>query len=46
MTTQINYIKAKYVLNGQKPPTVKDITRLMANKWDKEELYHEFYLKL
>lgn len=46
MITNINYIKAQYVLRGNKVPSVKDITRLMAKKQDKEELYHEFYLKL
>jgi len=42
----INFIKVKYRMSGKKPPTTRRITEIMANKINKEELYHEFYLRL
>jgi len=39
----INFVRAKYILAGKTPPSIPQITRQIAKKINKEELYtHEF----
>jgi len=40
----INYIRAKYILNGKKPPSVASITRMIAKKINKEELLRNEFI--
>jgi hypothetical protein len=38
----INYIRARSILEGHKEPTYLQITKKIAEKINKEELWHEF----
>lgn len=42
----INYIRAKCLLNGKKPPSKQKITKYIANNIDKERLWHNVFIKL
>jgi len=41
----VNYIKAKHIMEGKKPPTTADITKMIAKKIDKEELLRDVFIK-
>jgi len=41
----IDYIRAKYLLAGKRPPSFNTITRKIAKKIDKEELYFDEFIK-
>lgn len=42
----INYVKAKHILEGRKPPTVSNITRVIAKRINKEDILHNEFIKL
>lgn len=41
----INYIRAKYILAGRKPPSIANITKIIAKNIKKEELFHNEFIK-
>lgn len=41
----INFIRAKYLLEGKKPPTQERITGFIAKRIDKEELLRDLIIK-
>lgn len=41
----INYIKAKYLLEGKHPPTTAEITKMIARKVNKEEVFKDEFIK-
>ena len=41
----INYIRAKHILAGKKPPSIPIITKKIAKKINKEELLHNEFIK-
>lgn len=42
----INYIRAKYLLAGRKPPSSREITRRIARKVNKEKLWEDEFIKI
>ena len=42
----INFIRAKCLLAGKKPPSKQKITKYIANNIDKERLWHNVFIKL
>lgn len=42
----INYVRAKALLEGKKPPSITKITKYIAKKIDKEKLWHDVFIKL
>jgi len=41
----INYIRAKYLLNNKKPPSVERITKVISNKIKKENLLKDEFIR-
>ena len=41
----INYIKAKYLLEGKTPPSSRTITKAIAKKVDKDRLLQDDFIK-
>jgi len=41
----IDFIRAKYILAGRTPPSIHLITKKIANKINKEELYHNEFIR-
>jgi sulfur relay (sulfurtransferase) DsrC/TusE family protein len=41
----INYIRAKYMINDKKPPSVEKITKLISKKIKKEDLLKNEFIK-
>ncbi len=41
----VNFIKAKHLIQGKKPPSDALITRIIASKINKEELLHDEFIK-
>lgn len=41
----VNYIRAKYLLNDKKPPSVEKITKAICKKINKEELLKDEFIK-
>jgi len=41
----INWIRAKYIMSGKTPPSVSNISKVLANKTDKEELLNECFIR-
>lgn len=37
----INFVRAKYIMAGKRPPATKKITKIIASKIDKEKLLRE-----
>ena len=42
----INFVRAKYILAGKKPPTVEKITEVIADRINQEELLQDVFIKL
>jgi len=41
----VNFVRAKYIMDGRKPPTSAAITRMIAKKIDKEDLLRDVFIK-
>ncbi len=41
----LDYVRAKYIMEGKKPPSYKQLTRVIANKTNKEELLRLLKMK-
>lgn len=41
----INYIRAKYLLERKKPPSITKITKMIANNIDKEKIWNEIFIR-
>ena len=41
----INYIRAKYMLEGRQPPSITEITRRIARKIKKEDLLKDEFIR-
>lgn len=41
----INYVRAKYILEGKKPPSTSKITQMIAKRIDKEELLRNEFVR-
>lgn len=41
----INFIRAKYILEGRKPPSVREITKRIAKHVNKEKLWQDEFIK-
>jgi sulfur relay (sulfurtransferase) DsrC/TusE family protein len=41
----INFVRAKYILAGKRPPSCRKITQAIAKKINKEELLHNEFIK-
>ena len=46
MKTIINFVRAKYILAGKKPPGISTITKIIAKKINKEELLENEFIRL
>lgn len=42
----INFIRARYILNGKKPPRISKITKIIARKINKEELLQDVLIEI
>jgi len=41
----IDFIRAKYIMQGKKPPTTSQITEIIAKKTDMEELLKDVFIR-
>jgi len=41
----INYVRAKYILAGKTPPSIPVITKRIAEKINKEDLYTDEFIR-
>jgi len=41
----INFIRAKYIIEGKKPPSVASITKVIATKVNKEEIFNDCFIR-
>lgn len=41
----VNFVRAKYILAGRKPPTMTKITTIIAKKINKEDLLNDAFIK-
>jgi len=41
----INFIRAKYIMDGKVPPSIAKITMVIAKKNDKEELFNDCIIR-
>ena len=42
----INYVRAKYIMNGKKPPECSKITKIIARKLNKENILNEVMVEI
>lgn len=42
----INFIRAKYILNGKTPPKISRITKIIARKINREELLQDVLIEI
>lgn len=41
----INFIRAKYIIEGKRPPNNSQITKMIAKKINKEDLLQDVFIK-
>jgi len=43
--TIVNYIRARYIMEGKTPPSITHITRVIAKKINKEDLLRNEFIR-
>lgn len=41
----VNFVRAKYIMEGKKPPSATNITKVLAKGMNKEELLKDVFIK-
>ena len=42
----INFVRARYIMEGKKPPRISRITKVIAKRIDKEEILNDLLIRL